>query len=182
MPSSFTLRVCRGREPPTSGAPRTRGICMFALPHPALLLPRCLPTVGRSVGRAAGDHKAAKPHTHAISTSAAGRQRRSVYRGSIALPSSSLWERALGETSLVRTITSFPNDRVQRVLRVLRSSHRAPYILYLCDDWRRGVSPTESIPWRPSPMFAPALGTRCRACYRARGSLHPSLFLASPPT
>ena len=76
------LRKCAG-VPDCSPSPP-------GLSHGALLQPRGLPTGWCVVDRAGGDHRAAKPPTHTISTSTAGRHRRSVYRGAIVLTSFNL--------------------------------------------------------------------------------------------
>src|SRR2546426_37875 len=56
--------------------------------HAGLLPPRPLSTVEWLACRVASGHRTATPQLHAMNASAAGRQRRSVYSGSIALTSS----------------------------------------------------------------------------------------------
>jgi hypothetical protein len=80
--------VCQASRPRTGlWASRPPAV----LSHGARLPPRALPTVGGTGGGAVGDPRAARPPAHAISTSTAGRHRRSVYRGAIGLTSLPRW-------------------------------------------------------------------------------------------
>jgi hypothetical protein len=82
------------------------------LAHGALLPLRCLPTAWCVVDLGVGDHKIARPPTHTISTSAAGRHRRTVYRGAIVLTSFSPSRRHTASRNVHRhPLVSSPLER-----------------------------------------------------------------------
>src|SRR5262245_41578301 len=126
----------------------------MALATAARLSPRRIPTVGWSAGRAAGGHTTAMPHAHAISTSAAGRQRSSVYRDAMVLTPLVLqnvqcWgqdQRCVGRLSRVSPVR-FSGETPSAPLTLCKKScvlyAPAKTVCYIaCDFLRAPTSPT----------------------------------------
>jgi hypothetical protein len=164
----------------SESSPRTRRVAWLptaVLAHGVLLLPRGLPTVGCVVGRAVGAHRAARPQTHTISTSTAGKHRRSVYSGAIVLTSSTLlkgmWPQGMAIV-IHWSLRYMPLAQSPLCPAGSVSSHFSCQDHYLVSPCWREVRCVESIP------HAGLCASHCTWRFRCPGSGHGSEKMCRP--